>query len=468
MSKESLLIKNTIIVTVGKICTQLISFFLLPLYTALLTTAEYGVVDLLNTIINLLIPVIVLQIDQGVFRYLIDCRDQETEQNKLITSTIFFVLAQICIYILLFLVFSPFINNEYKYFLLYNLIASLLVSVLMQISRGIGDNFSYSIGSFIAGSLAVILNVIFIAFLRMGANGMLLASLISNAICAFYFFIRLDLIHRIKKQFYDSNLLKKVLHYSIPLIPNAVSWWVVTASNRVIISFFLNLSANGIFSAANKFSGVITTIYSVFNLTWTESASININGSDKDEFFSEIFDSVLRIFGAICLNVITLMPIVFPIMINDKFIDAYFQIPILMVATLFNILVSFFGSIYVANKLTKEIAKTSIMSAVINLAFNCIFIHFIGLFAASLATAISYFLMFIYRYFDSKKYVDLKIKKSFAFSMIIVYIVCLVLYYINNSILNIIIIITGILYAFIINLNHIKSILKFARQIILK
>ena len=123
MSKESLLIKNTIIVTVGKICTQLISFFLLPLYTALLTTAEYGVVDLLNTIINLLIPVIVLQIDQGVFRYLIDCRDQETEQNKLITSTIFFVLAQICIYILLFLVFSPFINNEYKYFLLYNLIA---------------------------------------------------------------------------------------------------------------------------------------------------------------------------------------------------------------------------------------------------------------------------------------------------------------------------------------------------------
>ena len=468
MSKESLLIKNTIIVTVGKICTQLISFFLLPLYTALLTTSEYGVVDLLNTIINLLIPVIVLQIDQGVFRYLIDCRDQETEKNKLITSTVFFVLAQICIYILLFLVFSPFINNEYKYFLLYNLIASLLVSILMQISRGVGDNFSYSIGSFIAGSLAVILNVIFIAFLRMGANGMLLASLISNAICAFYFFIKLDLIHRIKKQFYDFNLLKKVLHYSIPLIPNAVSWWVVTASNRVIISFFLNLSANGIFSAANKFSGVITTIYSVFNLTWTESASININGPDKDEFFSEIYDSVLRIFGAICLNVITLMPIVFPIMINDKFIDAYFQIPILMIATLFNILVSFFGSIYVANKLTKEIAKTSIMSAAINLAFNCVFIHFIGLFAASLATAISYFLMFIYRYFDSKKYVDLKIKKSFAFSMIIVYIICLVLYYINNSILNIVIIITGILYALIINLNHITSILKFVRRIILK
>lgn len=466
MSKESLLIKNTIIVTMGKICTQLISFFLLPLYTALLTTDEYGVVDLLNTIISLLVPIIVLQLDQGVFRYLIDCRGKDDEQNKLITSTAYFVLAQICIYCLLFFVFSPFLHNEYKYFLLYNLIASLLVTVLMQISRGMGDNFTYSIGSFIAGSLAIILNVLFIVQFNMGANGMLLASLISNAVCALYFFSKLGIFKRINKKLYDFDILKDMLHYSIPLVPNTVSWWIVSASNRVIISFFLNLSANGIFSAANKFSGIITTIYGIFNLTWTESASLNIHSTDRDKFFSKIFDSVLRIFGSICLNVFTLMPIVFPIMLNENYIDAYDQIPILMIATLFNIFVSFYGSIYVANKLTKEIAKTSIMSAVINLSFNCIFIHFLGLFAASLATAISYLLIFIYRYFDSKKYVCLKINKKISLSMVTIYIISLALYYIDNNFLNTFMIGIGLIYALFVNVKFVKSILTIIKKIL--
>ena len=46
MSREKTLVKNTFILTVGKICTQLITFFLLPLYTAILSTEEYGTVDL--------------------------------------------------------------------------------------------------------------------------------------------------------------------------------------------------------------------------------------------------------------------------------------------------------------------------------------------------------------------------------------------------------------------------------------
>ena len=67
MSKEKVLFKNTAIVTIGKICTQLMTFFLLPIYTAILTTEEYGVVDLLNTLVSLFIPVVTLQIEQGVF-----------------------------------------------------------------------------------------------------------------------------------------------------------------------------------------------------------------------------------------------------------------------------------------------------------------------------------------------------------------------------------------------------------------
>ena len=60
MSKKSALMKNTMIIFCGKVCTQLISFFLLPLYTGYLSTGDYGVVDLITTYVTLLVPIISL------------------------------------------------------------------------------------------------------------------------------------------------------------------------------------------------------------------------------------------------------------------------------------------------------------------------------------------------------------------------------------------------------------------------
>ena len=86
MSKGKDLAKNTAIVSIGKICTQLITFFLLPVYTAVLSNEEYGVVDLLNTLTSLLLPIATLQIEQGIFRYLLDCRENKEKQTTLITT----------------------------------------------------------------------------------------------------------------------------------------------------------------------------------------------------------------------------------------------------------------------------------------------------------------------------------------------------------------------------------------------
>ena len=117
MSKEKQLLKNTAIVSIGKIATQLITFFLLPVYTAVLSTEEYGIVDLLNTLVCLILPIVTLQIEQGLFRYLVDSRDNTNKQKEIITSIIKFVCTQLIIYMVVFLIASIWIKNEYKYFL---------------------------------------------------------------------------------------------------------------------------------------------------------------------------------------------------------------------------------------------------------------------------------------------------------------------------------------------------------------
>ena len=113
-NRERQLVKNTIIVAIGKICTQFISFFLLPLYTALLSTEEYGTVDLLNTCVSLIIPIFFFQMDQAIFRFLIDARKDEEEKDKLISSCLITIFIQVLVYIVLYMIFGRFISNDYR------------------------------------------------------------------------------------------------------------------------------------------------------------------------------------------------------------------------------------------------------------------------------------------------------------------------------------------------------------------
>ena len=464
MSKGKDLAKNTVIVSIGKICTQLITFFLLPVYTAVLSNEEYGVVDLLNTLTSLLLPIATLQIEQGIFRYLLDCRENKEKQTTLITTVSKFILVQSAICIIIFLCASPFIHNEYKYFLMANLLMGILSSISLQICRGLGDNKTYAVGSFITGALTVILNVIFIVVFKWGAYGMLIATAISNLLCAIYVFVKKKIYKYIDIKQNDKKLLKDIIKYSVPLIPNMISWWIVSASDRTIISAVIGVAQNGIYSAANKFSGIFSTLYSVFNLTWTESASININSEDREEFFSKIFDFIVRFFGSLCLGTIAVMPFVFGILVNEKFAESYYQIPILILGSVFNILVSFLGSVYVAKKLTKEIAKTSIIAAIINIVVNIALIKQIGLYAASISTVIAYFAMFIYRWIDVKKYVSIKTNKALIAVLSVSFLVAIITYYLKMKIISIVVLLAVIIIAIYINKDSAKYLTEIVKK----
>ena len=106
--KKKLLV-NTVIISIGKICTQLITFLLLPLYTNLLSTEEYGIADLVTVFIMLVVPIVTLQIEQGVYRELIEVRENDSEKSKIISNTFITTFLQIVLYTIIFLVVSLFI-----------------------------------------------------------------------------------------------------------------------------------------------------------------------------------------------------------------------------------------------------------------------------------------------------------------------------------------------------------------------
>ena len=469
MNREKQLVKNTFIVAIGKICTQFISFFLLPLYTAVLSTEEYGTVDLLNTYISLLLPLIFLQMDQAIFRFLIDVRNDEKSKKNLLSTCIYTVIIQSLIYLAFYFIIGRFINNQYKYFLATNVVASMFSNLLLQISRGLGDNTTYSVGSLISGTGTIILNVVFIVFFKWGAYGMLSATLISNLICSIFVFFRKKIYKYLNFKWFSKKELKSLWKYSIPLVPNMLSWWIVNASDRTIVSWIIGVGANGVYSAANKFPGVCVSLFNVFNMTWSESASMCINDKDSSKFFTNIMNKAVMLLTSLCFGIIAFMPFVFNILITGEgYADAYYQIPILMLSTIFSIVVSLLGSVYVALKKTKEIARTSIYAALINIIVDLCLIKFIGLYAASISTLVSYFAMAIYRFIDVQKYVKIKLDLKNSIISVIVAIIITMIYYVRNIYMCIFGAVLSVLFAIIFNKEILINIVKNIKKIIKK
>ena len=457
MSRQKDLAKNTAILTVGKVCTQCISFFLLPLYTAILSAEDYGTFDLFVTYATLLLPLINWQLDQGLFRFMLDYRGNKDEQKKLFSTLLLSSTAQNIIYVILFICIEPFLKIENAYFLLLYVVLQVYNALFLQFVRGLGYSIKYTIASFISASATTVLNVIALVFLRMGLQGLFVSTLTAQLLTLIYLVVSSRSWEYFSLKNARIGTFKKVGTYSIPLIPNNLAWWVVNASDRTIISHVLGTAANGIYSVANKFPNVFINFYNILNLSWTETVSLHYNDEDRDEFLTDTTTSLVKLFVAACLGIVACMPFVFPIMVNAKYNAAYNQILILMYAMLFRVLVGLYSCVYVAQKNAKKIAYTSISAAIINITVDLILINKIQVFAASLSTLVAFLSMFIVRYIDVNKTVHMRIKKPIAVGSVLLSVMLIGTYYCNNKVVQFVALCITAIYAVVTNMDLLKS-----------
>lgn len=451
MNKKKELAKNTIIIFLGKVCTQLISFFLLPLYTGYLSTKQYGTVDLIQTYVRLLVPLITIELEMGVFRFLIDARGREKDTKEVMTNNFTILFLSLFLFSVVYLVVTQFVKIDYRFLILFDVFICTITGNLLQVARGFGKTLDYSIACIITGVTTVLLNILLIVFMGMRVPGMVISMAVANGFGALYLFIKLKMYKYFKRELVDKLLIKKMVKYSAPLVPNSLSWWIVSVSDRSIVSAILGTAANGIYAVSNKFPTLLSSIFAIFNMSWCESATLHIDSSDRDEFFSDICNTIVKLFTSLGVGLIACMPFVFPILINAKYDAAYIYIPILTLGVVFNVGVSLYSSIYIAKKMTKQVASTSVMGAITNIVVNVLLIKYIGLYAAAFSTMIAYFIMMVYRHFDLKKYLNIKYEKGLFVKIISIFTFTLILYYQRNMYLDILNLFVVVIYSIVIN-----------------
>lgn len=409
MEENERLIKNTFLLSIGGLTPKVIGLITLPIATRNLTTGEYGTYDLVLTIAAILIPLLTLQIQQGTFRFLLTAKD-ENERKTYITSTLSYFIFTVVIGIIIgiFGMLIAGIAPAPAICICLMISSEALYIILGQTIRGMGKNGKYTLSIIVYSVSYMFLMIFLVAWLRMSLLGVLTAVALGYLFSSFYMICQPEIRHYFHPKYFSKTNLKKILAFSAPIVPSSISLWVVNMSDRLIVTSILGLSANGIYSAANKIPSLYSTAYSIFNMAWTESAVRSYESDDVSTYYSRMFRYLFHFLLGVILILIAATPLMFAILFDTQYDGAYYQIPILYFGVFFSSIVSFYGSIYIAVQQTKHVASSSVVGAIINVIVNLLLIKWIGLYAASISTAISYLCICVYRYFDLKKMIEIK------------------------------------------------------------
>lgn len=432
MSETKRLLKNTGIIAVGGIATKLVQFLLLPLYTTVLTTEEYGTVDYINTIALFLVPAVSLLMDEAMFRFLIDCRD-DGERKRVVTASCAVLGTGCCVFagamLAVWIVFRP--GN--MGWIVALVVTQCLLTMASAVMRGFGDTVSFTVMNLLASLAIIVMNVLFIAFFRWGVVGMLSATVISHGVVALVFMARKRIWRYIDPKTFAAGEAKDMVRYSLPLIPNKVSWTIMNMLDRLIIMNTIGAAASGVYAVSYKFPSVMDQVYGFFYQSWKESSAraLGEEEEDADIFYNSVYRALRRFMMSVVLCMTALMPLVYGILIKGSFDEGILYVPILLLATYFSNMSGFYGGVFTAYKDTGIMGITTVVSAVLCVVLCFGLIPQFGLYGASIATIAATFTVNEYRRIKVAKYVRLREDRREQLLTVVAVVAAFALFYVR-------------------------------------
>lgn len=408
MRKSEELVKNTAIISIGKLGTQVVNFFLLPLYTARIKTETYGDFDFVTTAAGFIVPIMTFLMEESMFQFLIDCKNDD-ERKQVISRTFIFCILNSLLISIIGGIITFVTGYKLGYAIILYSTAMVLTALSNALARGLGKIALYSFSNFLTSIGVIVMNLILILGLDLQFSALLISGVISYSLSAIYVMIRLKVWKFLDFKALKKNEMKNMLSFSFPLIPNTISWNVISVSDRLIIMNFSGASANGLYSIAYKFPNLINTFYNFFNIAWKETSAKIVRDNDV-KCFENIFYRVKTLLASVTILLITGIHIIYPIFINENYYQSIYYVPILAVSVFYMAMAAFYGGIFTAYKDTRILGLTSFWAAGINLFTNIALYRFIGVYAAAISTLLAAFFLCIYRRCKMKKYVNIKYK----------------------------------------------------------
>ena len=399
-----LLLGNTLVFALGGLAVKAVSLVLMPLYTTALTAGEYGTAELLNSAIEIVLPLLSLGVVEALYRFSID---DDVPKDELFAGSLVVLGGGIVCTGALCALGSALWDMEHAAAFFALFCSVCVFKATTQLARGLGHVRRFVVYGLINALAMVVATYVLLVHAHAGIEGYLWSYSIGYLVGGITAFLGSAEYRFLAPFRVDRELLRRMLVYSLPLVPNLLSWWLVSVSGRYVVLWGSGLAAAGLFTAASKMPSLINIVASVFQQAWQYSTAREINSPDRGAFFG----SVLRGYSLATLTaaglVIALNRPISRVMLQAEFAEGWRYVPLLMLAATFGVMTIFFGTFYQALMNSRMLMASTALGAVVNVILGVALVPFMGPWGAGLAGAVAYALVLVVRARDLRHRIDL-------------------------------------------------------------
>ena len=396
--KYGALVKDLLLFTISTFIPKTISFFLVPLYTNSLTTAEYGIADLLSTTVSLVIPFLTLDINDAVMRFTIERKSDARPFRigfNLVLKGIFFIVTLVIINDVFGIIN---VDREIELFFVLNYTFISLYGICMAYLRATNQVMMLSIVSILITVVNISSNLIFLIALKKGLIGYMISGCIGFAFADLLILTKIKVLKLLKssdKQ--NKDLKKQMMAYSIPLIAANISWWINSSSDRYFVTAMCGVDENGIYSVAYKIPTILQMLQSVFSQAWLLSVFREYKSENGSKYVSSVYELYNVAMSISCAILIILDIPLAKYLYAKEFFAAWRYVPLLLLSVVYIANAGFFESLLTLHKKSKIVASTTVIGATVNMLLNFGLIRYFGTVGAAIATVCGYLIMWITR-----------------------------------------------------------------------
>ncbi len=407
-SKQQKFIQGSAILIMSNFVIKGINFLLLPLYTNKLTPDLLGVSDSVSNLTSILFPLLVMGLDSAFSAFYFDER-KEDHYLKVYNTIRITLLISSLVPVLIALgskMISTILFHEDSYYILVSIslisvslnLWHLPFSLLARLRNRMG---LFALVNTISSLTMILLNILFLTKLNLGVYSLVL----STALVQLLQFILYELLLRARLDFsrFDKALQKRMLKYSLPLIPNALAVWVLALSDRYIVLHYCGADEVGLYGVAARFATAVSLVANGIYMSYTTFAFDKKGDSNDREYYSKILNAFVLAIMFICLTISMWSKEIINIMAAKSYADTFYMIAPLLFSQLFYGINTLVGYAITFEKKSHYILIITSIGAVLNVVLNFIFVPMYGAVAASYTTLTSYIAMVMATYYFAQK-----------------------------------------------------------------
>jgi O-antigen/teichoic acid export membrane protein len=401
------LLKSTIIYTVADSINKAIPFILLPVVARYLSTADYGVLTNFGVISQILLAICALNTYTALS---VSYFKLDKDNLSKYVSNLFYLIAIITLICLsITTIFSEVIFKYLGITMLWQNLAVLsafcasVFSLYTSLLRMQNKAFLFSGFQIFQSFMSAILALLFVVVLKWNWQGRVL-SIVAAAVISF-----LWILWSMKKGGYifkraDPIRLKEAFFFGLPLLPHTLSFWFKSGVDKIIITNYVSLSANGIFSIALTLGGLISVFTGAFFNAYTPAMFKDLSVIDtlleneailiKIKLVKVTYLFAILLFF-VCLTSYFVMHLAIPILFKGDYLKAIEFMPYIMLSLFFDGMYSIVSGYIFYREKTKILGAITFISSMLQITFTLYFVRKFGVIGAAYSTCIVSFITFL-------------------------------------------------------------------------